>query len=277
MSTAWYKPSVLPKLIKSFPSKSAHKQIEVWTTTCIVTNFGKATKEPRCSVLVNPANPSLSGVKKFPYFPRGGPEPKEQPKKYEHHIMGYVSQWGGMEVGSGMLFPANVVDGLVHQLGGWKLSLYCKLVSIEHEKCHIGQAVSTYAGGKELDVHYDEIIHTVPPFYSHYESPLLALANCYQSSLSLAFKEKNESKKVAFPLLGAGARGFPLDDAIEIAAVESLKWKNRLHDDENENIHDSSDSDNDNKLKIPKQVLAFGIPDMKIAESLINAIEQYDN
>jgi len=54
--------------------------------------------------LINPANPNLSGVRDFPYFPRGGPVPKKQPNLQAHHIMGYVSQWGGMDVGSGALY-----------------------------------------------------------------------------------------------------------------------------------------------------------------------------
>ena len=38
--------------------------------------------------------------------------------------LGYVSSWGGMEVGQGMLYATSVVDGLVHQLGGWKVGLF---------------------------------------------------------------------------------------------------------------------------------------------------------
>lgn len=64
--------------------------IEVWTTTCVVMNFGQTT-EAACTVLINPANPQLSGVAKFPYFPRGGPVPSQQPAQFTHHIMGHVS------------------------------------------------------------------------------------------------------------------------------------------------------------------------------------------
>jgi hypothetical protein len=53
------------------------------------------------TTLINPANPNLSGPNAFPYFPRGGPQPKLQPHRHAHHIMGYVTQWGGMDVGSG--------------------------------------------------------------------------------------------------------------------------------------------------------------------------------
>jgi len=96
MSTAFYKTSVAPRLLKAFPrlrdgGHATTPSIEIWNTTCVVTNFGK-TKLPDgmkgCSVLLNPANPQLSGVSKFPYFPQGGPAPKEYPKKDAHHIMG---------------------------------------------------------------------------------------------------------------------------------------------------------------------------------------------
>ena len=124
-SKAWYKPSALPILVAKFKPKrnnSSNKSIEVWTTTCIVTNFGMQRnhrgnvsntkmeyrdyndgKLPRCSTLINPANPFLTGPHSFPYFPRGGPQPAKPPDKTAHHIMGYVTQWGGMDVGNGNL------------------------------------------------------------------------------------------------------------------------------------------------------------------------------
>ena len=42
--------------------------------------------------------------------------------------MGYVSQWGGMDVGSGMMFSAETIDGLLHQLGGLRFRAECSLV-----------------------------------------------------------------------------------------------------------------------------------------------------
>lgn len=215
-SKAWFKPSSLPQLVARFASRKSNKSIEVWTTTCIVTNFGmrRRTQEgggasadasdqrPRCSTLINPANPSLSGPHAFPYFPKGGPQPDAMPQKDAHHIMGYVSQWGGMDVGGGMLFSAATIDGLVHTLGGLRLRAECSLVSTHPQsqiyvnqqtmkststnndsynrsskrentttnsevKCPVGFAVSTTPGGEELRSEYDCIIHTVPPFYNY--------------------------------------------------------------------------------------------------------------
>jgi len=106
--------------------------------------------------------------------------------------MGYVSQWGGMDVGSGMLFAAETIDGLVHQLGGLRLRAECSLVpthqyshayinqqsselgdkNIQDDekrsvKCPVGTAISTSSGGGELQKHYDTIVHTTPPFYDY--------------------------------------------------------------------------------------------------------------
>lgn len=132
MSKAWFKPSSIPQRIAIFhpsqcvaPGEATRKRaVEVWTTTCIVANFGMRrgrhrqgthqdevqeelhqdgfeSSHPRCSTLINPANPNLTGPHSFPYFPRGGPQPSVPPNRHAHHIMGYVSQWGGMDVGSG--------------------------------------------------------------------------------------------------------------------------------------------------------------------------------
>ena len=79
VSKAWYKPSTLPQLIARFESPSSsvvtsrRRAIEVYTTTCIVSNFGKQCRGgnndsnhlPHCSVLINPANPNLTGPNSF--------------------------------------------------------------------------------------------------------------------------------------------------------------------------------------------------------------------
>jgi hypothetical protein len=79
MSTSFYK-STAPSLLKSFVNKHNKRSVEVWNTTCIVTNFGKNQKQTACDALINPANPELSGVSQFPYFPKGGPVPKQKPQ-----------------------------------------------------------------------------------------------------------------------------------------------------------------------------------------------------
>ncbi|KAL3816451.1 hypothetical protein ACHAXA_001033 [Cyclostephanos tholiformis] len=134
--------------------------------------------------------------------------------------MGYVSRWGGMDVGSGMLFAAQTVDGLVHQLGGTRLRAECSLVVARrrrggnnpsrhdvdcYDRCPVGTAVVTSSGGNDLRRLYDAIIHTTPPFYDHpppsltmtgvddegYESRRLRsrelLGSCYRESFELAF------------------------------------------------------------------------------------------
>ncbi|KAL3797525.1 hypothetical protein HJC23_009889, partial [Cyclotella cryptica] len=108
--------STLPHLVARFqkhPQRSSLKSIEIWKTTCIVTNFGmQRHRNRRAASKHNDDNHQT-----LSHIPTCGPEPKNPPNRTAHHIMGYVSQWGGIDVGS-TLFPAAVIDRLVRQLGG---------------------------------------------------------------------------------------------------------------------------------------------------------------
>lgn len=208
------------------------------------------------SVLINPGNPSLSGVSKFSYFPVGGPEP---PPSFEigkdsHPIMGYVTSWGGLEVGKGMSFAANTVDGIVHQYGGKELRNECDAALSNTWTGEIGmldegKAISTQAVGQKLKEAsgYDFLVHTVPPFvdedYRLEDRKLISveemndedeigkhndvlLAECYRNSLRTAGLGSPPSSllKIACPLLGAGCRGFPIERAIRIASSATTRW-----------------------------------------------------
>ena len=208
------------------------------------------------SILINPGNPSLSGVSKFSYFPVGGPEP---PKSFEigkdsHPIMGYVTSWGGLEVGKGMSFAANTVDGLVHQYGGQELRNECDAALSNmwtggSGMLAEGKAISTQAVGQKLKEAsgYDLLVHTVPPFvdedYRFEDGKKISLeeindeeeigrhndtllAECYHNSLRTAGLGSPPSSllKIACPLLGAGCRGFPIERAIRIAASATTRW-----------------------------------------------------
>jgi O-acetyl-ADP-ribose deacetylase (regulator of RNase III) len=258
-SKTFFKKSVPPKLVHRFAV--GNRSLEIWKTTCIVTNFGKTT-DAACSVLINPSNPELSGVKNFPYFPRGGPVPKEKPVAGSMHKdwqpLGFVSNWGGMEVGSGMLYPVSVVDGLVHQMGGWKLEAECaykRLTTQTDVACPVGTAVRTSAGGERLPEQYGSIIHTTPPFYKYENDPDGKLKNCYESALALAFNKPGHVR-VATPLIGSGARGFPFEVAIEVASSVCTQWCT------------------EGGIVAENQVLVFGLLEDHLANQFVKAVEQ---
>jgi O-acetyl-ADP-ribose deacetylase (regulator of RNase III) len=262
MSKAFFKSSVAPELCyKSAMNK--FRSIEVWLTTCIVTNFGGCAN---CSVLVNPCNPQLTGCANFPYFPKGGPVPIEKPISMhkDWQPLGFVSQWGGMEVGGGMLYPASVVDGLVHQYGGWKLQAECKLkrlIAGSNDVCPVGSAVITMSGG--LQDEYEAIVHTPPPFYKFDEEPEYFLSKCYQCAFETAFAANYS--RIATPLLGAGERGFPEDVAIRIAANASLQW---YQDDRDPAVLATNNGE---------QVIAFGLLERHLVDDLVNALSKETN
>jgi O-acetyl-ADP-ribose deacetylase (regulator of RNase III) len=62
------------------------------------------------------------------------------------------------------------------------------------------------------------VIHTVGPVYSPHEDRSELLRSCYRSSLQVA--DTLDVRSVAFPLISAGAFGWPLDDALRQAIGE---------------------------------------------------------
>jgi O-acetyl-ADP-ribose deacetylase (regulator of RNase III) len=161
-----------------------------------------------------------------------------------------------MDVGKGMMFSANVVDGLVHQLGGKALAQELQSHGSDGNEIIVneGQAVWTSGVGD-----YSYLVHTVPPFFDNNDAKQAnrLLQDCYHNSLQLASSKLQETTKdtirIASPLLGAGCRGFPLEDAVD-HCVQAL-----------------CDFQSDQKL-----TLAFGIPTEQVRNILLESLRDSD-
>ena len=123
---------------------------------------------------------------------RAGPVPKQRVTSNFHsdwQPLGFVSHWGGMEIGSHMMYPDQVVDGIVHRLGGRELARKCAqiIAHLHTDRLQLGMSVVTGCNGiQDLENIYDFIIHTTPPFYhrENHDSCLDLLKQCYTSSLN---------------------------------------------------------------------------------------------
>ena len=107
------------------------------------------------------------------------------------------------------------VDGAIHAAAGKELKEYCSRLG----GCKTGEAKIT--PGFQLKCKY--IIHTVGPvWHGGVSGEEEALRSCYRNSLALA--EKNNVNTIAFPLISAGAYGYPKDQAVSIANEEITEF-----------------------------------------------------
>jgi O-acetyl-ADP-ribose deacetylase (regulator of RNase III) len=110
------------------------------------------------------------------------------------------------------------VDGAIHRKGGPDILGECRELRATRypDGLPAGDAVATTAG--RLRARW--VIHTVGPVYSTRSDLSETLRSCYVRSLAVA--DELGAASVAFPLISAGAFGWPLDDAV-LQALAALR------------------------------------------------------
>ena len=105
------------------------------------------------------------------------------------------------------------VDGAIHRAGGPTILAQCRELRSRRlpDGLPTGRAVATGAG----DLPARWVIHTVGPIHGRDQDGARLLADCYRNSLAVA--DELGARTVAFPLISAGAYGWPREDAIRTA------------------------------------------------------------
>jgi len=120
------------------------------------------------------------------------------------------------------------VDGAIHRRGGPAILTECRELRETRypDGLPAGDAVATTAG----ELHARWVIHTVGPVWDAPEATSRAetLRSCYRRSLAVAGELGAAS--VAFPLISAGAYGWPLEDALRQAFAGMRAGKTRVEE-----------------------------------------------
>ena len=106
------------------------------------------------------------------------------------------------------------VDGAIHRAGGPAVLEDCRRRF--PRGLATGDAGWTTAG----DMAARWVIHVVGPNFNRGETDRGLLTSCYRRALEVA--DELDARSVAFPLVSAGAYGWPRQDAVD-AAVETLR------------------------------------------------------
>lgn len=105
------------------------------------------------------------------------------------------------------------VDGAIHRAGGPSILAECRELRRTRfpDGLPTGRAVATGAG--ELSARW--VVHTVGPVHGRTPDGAHRLVDCYRESLAVA--DELGARSVAFPLISAGAYGWPREDAVRTA------------------------------------------------------------
>lgn len=185
-------------------------RVSIRLVRCIVRDAPATSKG---TALVCPANEMLVGAA-LPYFPlpRNGAAGLDAGNVEQRASELPSTAWGGMEIGSGMFYSSQVIDGVVGLLGGAQLREACASIPLNEVQMRLmpGEATATPSYG-ELENRFACILHTVPPLLQppgvHSEDEFSKLVSCYGQAIDLAGQYSGVDA-VAVPLLGSGARGW---------------------------------------------------------------------
>ena len=248
-------------------------RLELWLTPCIVT-----MPPPDCHCLIVPSNERLVGTQ-FSHFPVGGPTPSAP-------LIGVPPTSTATTTTTTakspvhrdkILYASETVDGTVTEYGGFEFEKMVKQLPLDPTlsqeqyypiRCPTGQARTIPSVGY-LTHNFETLILAVAPFYeSHDDDDASA---CWKTELQSAYRNafKLAHGTVATPLLGAGARGIPVEEAAQVATDSIVSFlKNNSN---NNNNNNNEDEGNNDKVDI----IRMCVLEEEVAEIIHDNLEDY--
>lgn len=145
-----------------------------------------------------------------PYGPTGPDHTGPMDLAIVHDDLTRVRVDAVVNAANSSLLGGGGVDGALHRVGGPEILADCRRLreTVLPQGLPVGQAVATRAGA--LPARW--VVHTVGPVHDAGVDGRHLLRECYTSSLRVA--DELGARSVAFPLISAGAYGWPHEDAV---------------------------------------------------------------
>jgi len=155
-----------------------------------------------------------------------------------------------------MVYRSQSVDGVLDVQGGASLAQERSRIVRERGPLEPGDATMTPATGRLRET-CRFVVHAVAPYYSSHSTWTVQLERAYAAALDLSLSSSSSSSpsSAALPLLGAGARGAPVDEAAAVAARALVSFCRRR------------------RRSTSSSVLRFGCIDEEVARTLCEAID----
>jgi len=260
----------------------AKGKVELWLTPCIVSMPPTPTSSSCGSLLLVPSNERLCGTQ-FSHFPVGGPTPHKAIIGENKKRASSPSRNTQNKISERIIYASETVDGTLTELLGTELREYVQrsLPNLSQDdnfpiRCPTGSARKVPSVGI-LQQNFDAFILAVAPFWGDaqwHEKLLSAYLESFALAAAAASSPVVGGHCLAVPLLGAGARGAPVEEACHVAAKASRQFWDNIDRWQHADPTTTNDESSTNAISSLERI-QFAVQDEDVAEVLDSKLLEF--